>query len=172
MRQTRPETRIMGENRHKNLLPLPAHLHRPDCHYLAYEFMKIKSLHGDEGGKTHVTGISVVGTLGYIAPEYHSTMKFTEKSDVYYGVILGALLVIEKLQSNDLFGTRWRWGWRSCRHKSIDRVEKSRPNDNNAPRHSTDWWEKPRKSVDRLRVPEHKYSNIERAEKMKIPLED
>ncbi|KAG8378703.1 hypothetical protein BUALT_Bualt07G0012800 [Buddleja alternifolia] len=30
----------MGQIRHMNLLPLLAHLPRPDCHYLVYEYMK------------------------------------------------------------------------------------------------------------------------------------
>ncbi|KAA8542199.1 hypothetical protein F0562_023351 [Nyssa sinensis] len=49
--------------------------------------------------------IETVGTLGYIAPEYHQTLKFTEKCDIYsFGVLLG-VLVIGKLPSDDFFQT-------------------------------------------------------------------
>ncbi|KAD6118903.1 hypothetical protein E3N88_10174 [Mikania micrantha] len=52
---------------------------------------------------THRTSSNVAGTLGYIAPEYHQTMKFTDKCDIYsFGVLLG-VLVIGKLPSDDFF---------------------------------------------------------------------
>jgi serine/threonine protein kinase len=44
MRQIRSEINTVGLIRHRNLLPLLAHLCRPDCHYLVYEFMKNGSL--------------------------------------------------------------------------------------------------------------------------------
>ncbi|KAK6920602.1 Leucine-rich repeat [Dillenia turbinata] len=44
MRQIRSEIKTVGEIRHRNLLPLLAHVSRPDCHYLIYEFMKNGSL--------------------------------------------------------------------------------------------------------------------------------
>ncbi|KAI4341365.1 hypothetical protein MLD38_026097 [Melastoma candidum] len=170
MRQIRTEIRIVGEIRHKNLLPLLAHRCRPDCHYLVYEYMKngslqdllekvsqgtaeldwltrhsialgvaagLEYLHFNHHKKvihrdlkpanvlldddmeariadfglakemkeedTHATSTNVVGTLGYIAPEYHLTCKFTEKSDVYsFGVLL-ASLVKGKLPSDNFF---------------------------------------------------------------------
>ncbi|XP_058192235.1 receptor-like protein kinase FERONIA [Rhododendron vialii] len=52
---------------------------------------------------THVTTSNVAGTLGYIAPEYHQTMKFTDKCDIYsFGVLLG-VLVIRRLPSDNFF---------------------------------------------------------------------
>nr|GMC83204.1 leucine-rich repeat receptor-like serine/threonine/tyrosine-protein kinase SOBIR1 [Ipomoea batatas] len=44
MRQIKSEIQIVGQIRHRNLLPLLAHMPRPDCHYLVYEFMKNGSL--------------------------------------------------------------------------------------------------------------------------------
>ncbi|GER53196.1 leucine-rich repeat protein kinase family protein [Striga asiatica] len=52
---------------------------------------------------THVTSSNVAGTVGYIAPEYYQTFKFTDKCDVYsFGVVLGAL-VVGKLPSDEFF---------------------------------------------------------------------
>jgi len=52
---------------------------------------------------THITASSVAGTVGYIAPEYHQTLKFTEKCDIYsFGVILAAL-VMGKSPSDEFF---------------------------------------------------------------------
>ncbi|KAL7115417.1 hypothetical protein ACP275_04G182900 [Erythranthe tilingii] len=170
MRQIKSEIQTMGQIRHRNLLSLLAHLSRPDCHYLVYEYMKNGSLqdclqHVTEGKreldwlarykialgvasgleylhmnhnprvihrdlkpanvllddemeariadfglakempdfKTHVTTSNVAGTVGYIAPEYYQTFKFTDKCDMYsFGVLLGAL-VIGKLPSDEFF---------------------------------------------------------------------
>ncbi|XP_058781818.1 leucine-rich repeat receptor-like serine/threonine/tyrosine-protein kinase SOBIR1 [Vicia villosa] len=44
MRQIKSEIDTVGQIRHRNLLPLLAHVSRPDCHYLVYEFMKNGSL--------------------------------------------------------------------------------------------------------------------------------
>ncbi|XP_022848756.1 leucine-rich repeat receptor-like serine/threonine/tyrosine-protein kinase SOBIR1 [Olea europaea var. sylvestris] len=44
MRQIRSEIQTSSQIRHRNLLPLLAHLSRPDCHYLVYEYMKNGSL--------------------------------------------------------------------------------------------------------------------------------
>ncbi|GAU40414.1 hypothetical protein TSUD_136610 [Trifolium subterraneum] len=44
MRQIKSEIDTVGQIRHRNLLPLLAHLSRPDCHYLVYEYMKNGSL--------------------------------------------------------------------------------------------------------------------------------
>lgn len=54
MRQVKSEINTVGRIRHRNLLPLLAHVSRPDCHYLIYEYMKNGSLqdalrHVDEG---------------------------------------------------------------------------------------------------------------------------
>ncbi|CAI9112910.1 OLC1v1013419C1 [Oldenlandia corymbosa var. corymbosa] len=132
MRQIKSEIQTVGQIRHRNLVPLLAHIPRPDCHYLVYEFMKNGSLQDilqrvAEGEMeldwlsrhrialdfglakampeafTHVTSSNVVGTLGYIAPEYHQTLKFTDKCDIYsYGVLL-ASLVMGKLPSDRFF---------------------------------------------------------------------
>ncbi|KAL7191810.1 hypothetical protein ACSBR2_023812 [Camellia fascicularis] len=170
MRQLKSEIRTVGQIRHRNILPLLAHVSRPDCHYLVYEFMKNGSLQdilnqvsngtreldlqarhkiaiGVASGleylhtshtpriihrnlkpadvildddmearianfgvaiampdaHTHVTTSNVVGTVGYIAPEYHQTLKITDKSDIFsFGVLLG-VLVIGKLPSDDFF---------------------------------------------------------------------
>ncbi|PIN27056.1 Serine/threonine protein kinase [Handroanthus impetiginosus] len=170
MRQIKSEIQTVGEIRHRNLLPLLAHLPRPDCHYLVYEYMKNGSLqdclqqvaegrreldwlarykialgvaagleylhishtpriiHRDlkpanvllddemeariadfglakavPDANTHVTTSNVAGTVGYIAPEYYQTFKFTDKCDIYsFGVLLGAL-VMGKLPSDEFF---------------------------------------------------------------------
>ncbi|XWS47854.1 hypothetical protein CRYUN_Cryun13aG0021100 [Craigia yunnanensis] len=170
MRQIRSEITTVGQIRHRNLLPLLAHVSRPDCHYLLYEFMKNGSLQDilhqvSEGTReldwparqriaigvaagleylhmhhspriihrdlkpgnilldddmeariadfglakampdanTHVTTSNLAGTVGYIAPEYHQTLKFTDKCDIYsFGVILG-VLVMGKLPSDEFF---------------------------------------------------------------------
>lgn len=167
MRQIKAEIQIVGQIRHRNLLPLLAHVSLPECHYLVYEYMKMGSLEGllkevSEGTRepdwllrhrialgiaigleylhidhsphiihrdlkpanilldddmeariadfglskvvpdfhTHITSSHVAGTLGYIAPEYHQTMKFTVKCDIYsFGVML-AVLVTGKLPSD------------------------------------------------------------------------
>ncbi|MED6217819.1 Leucine-rich repeat receptor-like serine threonine tyrosine-protein kinase [Stylosanthes scabra] len=44
MRQIRSEINTVGHMRHRNLLPLLAHVSRPDCHLLVYELMKNGSL--------------------------------------------------------------------------------------------------------------------------------
>ncbi|XP_019195907.1 PREDICTED: leucine-rich repeat receptor-like serine/threonine/tyrosine-protein kinase SOBIR1 [Ipomoea nil] len=166
MRQIKSEIQIVGQIRHRNLLPLLAHMPRPDCHYLVYEFMKNGSLQDAlQGGPeldwlarhriavgiaagleylhinhtqriihrdlkpanvlldddmeariadfglakavpdahTHITTSNVAGTVGYIAPEYHQTLKFTDKCDIYsFGVLLG-VLVMGKLPSDEFF---------------------------------------------------------------------
>ncbi|KAG2676021.1 hypothetical protein I3843_12G033000 [Carya illinoinensis] len=170
MRQIRSEINTVGQIRHRNLLPLLAHLSRPDCHFLVYELMKNGSLqdmlndvsrgikeldwlarhrialgvaagleylhmnhspriiHRDlkpanilldddmeariadfglakamPDANTHISTSNVAGTVGYIAPEYHQTLKFTDRCDIYsFGVILG-VLVMGKLPSDQFF---------------------------------------------------------------------
>ncbi|CAH9125503.1 unnamed protein product [Cuscuta epithymum] len=172
MRQIKSEVQILGQIRHRNLLPLLAHMPRRDCHYLVYEFMRNGSLHDAlqdvSNGKreldwlsrhriavgiasgleylhinhtqriihrdlkpanvlidddmqariadfglakavpdahTHITTSNVAGTVGYIAPEYHQMLKFTDKCDIYsFGVLL-AVLVVGKLPSDEFFQT-------------------------------------------------------------------
>ncbi|KAG8648274.1 serine/threonine-protein kinase ZRK1 [Manihot esculenta] len=44
-------------------------------------------------GETHIQDENVIGTLGYLAPEYLSESKFNEKIDVYsFGILLLVLL--------------------------------------------------------------------------------
>ncbi|KDP31004.1 hypothetical protein JCGZ_11380 [Jatropha curcas] len=170
MRQIKSEINTVGQIRHRNLLPLLAHVSRPDCHYLVYEYMKngslqdvltevslgtrkldwfarhkialgvasgLEYLHMNHSPKiihrdlkpanvlldddmeariadfglakampdaqTHVSTSNVAGTVGYIAPEYHQTLKFTDKCDIYsFGVLLG-VLVMGKLPSDEFF---------------------------------------------------------------------
>ncbi|KAL5544037.1 hypothetical protein UlMin_007821 [Ulmus minor] len=170
MRQIKSEINTVGQIRHRNLLPLLAHVSRPNCHYLVYEFMKNGSLqdmlnqvaegkrefdwlarhrvavgiaegleylhlnhspriiHRDlkpanvlldddmeariadfglakamPDAHTHISTSNVAGTVGYISPEYHQTLKFTDKCDIYsFGVLLG-VLVMGKLPSDDFF---------------------------------------------------------------------
>nr|XP_043635254.1 receptor-like protein kinase THESEUS 1 [Erigeron canadensis] len=169
MRQIQAEIKTVGLIRHRNIVPLLAHVSRPNCHYLIYKFMTNGSLQdilqqGRDGGEldwlarykiaigvatgleylhmnhtprivhrdlkpanvlldddmeariadfglaksipdaeTHMTSSNVAGALGYIAPEYHQTMKFTEKCDIYsFGMILG-VLVVGKLPSDEFF---------------------------------------------------------------------
>ncbi|KAK9117382.1 hypothetical protein Sjap_016329 [Stephania japonica] len=170
MRQIKSEIQTVGHIRHRNLLPLVAHVTRPDCHFLVYEYMKngslqdmltkvsqgereldwimrynialgvaegLEYLHLNQNPKiihrdlkpgnilldddmvariadfglakavpvtnTHVSTSNVAGTVGYIAPEYHQTLKFTDKCDIYsYGVLL-AVLVMGKLPSDEFF---------------------------------------------------------------------
>lgn len=170
MRQIRSEITTVGQIRHRNLLPLLAHISRPDCHLLVYEYMKNGSLqdllnnvsagnceldwlarhkialgvaagleylhmnhspriiHRDlkpgnillddemeariadfglakamPDANTHISTSNVAGTLGYIAPEYHQTLKFTDKCDIYsFGVLLG-VLVMGKVPSDQFF---------------------------------------------------------------------
>ncbi|KAL7159903.1 hypothetical protein ABFS83_01G058900 [Erythranthe nasuta] len=56
-----------------------------------------------DAADTHVSASNLVGTVGYIAPEYNGTLTFTNKCDVYsFGVMLGAL-VMGKFPSDDFF---------------------------------------------------------------------
>ncbi|CAN1179511.1 Leucine-rich repeat receptor-like serine/threonine/tyrosine-protein kinase SOBIR1 [Linum perenne] len=170
MRQIESEINTVSQIRHRNLLPLLAHVTGPNCHYLIYEFMNNGSLqnmlvdaskgktdldwparykiavgiaagleylhihhspriiHRDlkpgnvlldddmepritdfglaksmPDANTHITSSNVAGTVGYIAPEYHQTLKFTDKCDIYsFGVLLGVML-IGKLPSDEFF---------------------------------------------------------------------
>ncbi|XP_037444311.1 putative leucine-rich repeat receptor-like serine/threonine-protein kinase At2g19230 [Triticum dicoccoides] len=51
------------------------------------DFGLLKAFHSK--GDTHVSTATVVGTLGYLDPEYHATYQLTNKSDVFsFGVVL------------------------------------------------------------------------------------
>ncbi|XP_021720197.1 leucine-rich repeat receptor-like serine/threonine/tyrosine-protein kinase SOBIR1 [Chenopodium quinoa] len=170
MLQVRSEIKTVGRVRHRNLLPLLAHVPQSNCHLLLYEYMKngslqdimaqlangtteldwlsryrialgvasgIEHLHmninpriihrdlkpanilldddmeariSDFGlakempiENTHMSTSNVAGTVGYIAPEYHQTVKFTDKCDIFsLGVVLGAL-VMGKLPGDIFF---------------------------------------------------------------------
>ncbi|ESR56043.1 hypothetical protein CICLE_v10023893mg, partial [Citrus x clementina] len=169
MMQIRSEIVTLGQIRHMNILPLLAHLARPGCHLLVYEFMKNGSLqdilndvsrgrrqldwlaryrivrgiasgleylhmHHSPGvihtdlkpakvlldhdmearisgfglakvfpdAHTHITTSDVVGTAGYIAPEYQQTLSITYMCDIYsFGVLLAGL-VMGKLPSDEI----------------------------------------------------------------------
>ncbi|CAE6024239.1 unnamed protein product [Arabidopsis arenosa] len=111
MRQIRSEISTVGQIRHRNLLPLLAHVSRPECHYLVYEYMEKGSLQdiltdvqaGNQELMWPARHKIALGTVGYIAPEFYQTHKFTDKCDIYsFGVILG-ILVIGKLPSDEFF---------------------------------------------------------------------
>ncbi|CAA6659579.1 unnamed protein product [Spirodela intermedia] len=170
MRQIKSEINTVGYVRHRNLLPLLAHVPRSECHLLVYEFMKngtlddalkgfaaghrefdwparrrvaagiaagLEYLHMQHSPRiihrdlkpanillddemeariadfglaksvadahTHVTASNVAGTVGFIAPEYHQTLKFTDKCDIYsFGVILG-VMVMGRMPSDEFF---------------------------------------------------------------------
>ncbi|EMS65043.1 Leucine-rich repeat receptor-like serine/threonine/tyrosine-protein kinase SOBIR1 [Triticum urartu] len=54
---------------------------------------------------THVSTSHIAGTMGYIAPEYHQSLKFTAKCDIYsFGVIL-AVLATGKEPTDQFFVT-------------------------------------------------------------------
>lgn len=169
LRQIKQEIKTVGLIRHRNLIPLLAHVPRPNCHYLVYEYMKNGSLedviyqiskkqrklnwlsrhrialgiasglqymHMDVSPRiihrdlkpanilldedmlpkiadfglskafpeinTHLMS-NVAGTVGYIAPEYHETNMFSDKSDIFcFGIILAAL-VTGKLPTDEFF---------------------------------------------------------------------
>lgn len=170
MRQVRSEIQTVGRIRHRNLLSLLAHVPRPDCQFLIYEYMKngsledimrevaqekrefdwssryrttlgvaagLEYLHMNNNPRiihrdlkpanilldddmeariadfglakemplenTHMSTSHVAGTVGYIAPEYYQTYKFTDKCDIYsLGVVLGSL-VMGKLPGDNFF---------------------------------------------------------------------
>lgn len=170
MRQIQSEIKTVGRIRHRNLLPLLAHVPRPDSHLLVYEYMKngslqdimvqlaqekteldwlsryrialgvtsgLEYLHVNNNPRiihrdlkpanilldddmepriadfglakempiedTHMSTSNVAGTVGYIAPEYYQTNKFTDKCDIYsLGVVLG-VLVMGKLPGDQFF---------------------------------------------------------------------
>ncbi|XP_047044151.1 putative leucine-rich repeat receptor-like protein kinase At2g19210 [Lolium rigidum] len=56
----------------------------------------------DSGGDTHVSTARVVGTRGYLAPEYLATYQLTSKSDVFsFGVVLLEIVTGQSHLLND-----------------------------------------------------------------------
>ncbi|KAL1221182.1 Leucine-rich repeat receptor-like serine/threonine/tyrosine-protein kinase SOBIR1 [Cardamine amara subsp. amara] len=152
MSYIRSEISTVGQIRHRNLLPLLAHVSRPECHFFVYEFMKngslqdiltdvaagnreltwparykialgvaagLEYLHMDHSPRIIHSDLKLANVLldddmearisgfeqamAYIAPEYHQTLIFTDKCDIFsFGVILG-FLVIGKLPFNKFF---------------------------------------------------------------------
>lgn len=77
MRQVKSEINTVGRIRHRNLLSLLAHVSRPDCHYLIYEYMKNGSLQDalkqvDEGTREldwltrHKIAVGIASGLEYL----------------------------------------------------------------------------------------------------------
>ncbi|KAL8147566.1 hypothetical protein AgCh_005041 [Apium graveolens] len=65
---------------------------------------------GPKQGRTHVS-TRVMGTLGYLAPEYAATGHLTKKSDVYsFGVVLLEILTGRRL-TDEILATR---AWAKC----------------------------------------------------------
>ncbi|KAJ6411230.1 hypothetical protein OIU84_007902 [Salix udensis] len=101
MRQIQSEINTVGHIRHRNLLPLLAHVSRPDCHYLVYEFMKNGSLQDvlndvAEGRRELDCGIHRTRVSS-------NTEIHRQECDVYsFGVVLG-VLVMGKLPSEEFF---------------------------------------------------------------------
>ncbi|XP_065626384.1 receptor-like protein kinase At3g21340 [Quercus suber] len=63
-------------------------------------------------GDTHVSTFNVAGTPGYVDPEYSSSYRLTEKSDVYgFGVVLLKIItsrpVIEKFADENIHISQW-----------------------------------------------------------------
>ncbi|MED6194966.1 hypothetical protein PIB30_033579 [Stylosanthes scabra] len=63
--------------------------------------------------KPHTTMTSVVGSFGYIAPEYVQTTKVSEKVDVFsFGVILLELTTGKEANYGDEHSSLAEWAWR------------------------------------------------------------
>ncbi|EFH62807.1 predicted protein [Arabidopsis lyrata subsp. lyrata] len=70
---------------------------------------------------------SVVGTLGYMAPEYAWTGVFSEKSDIYsFGVLLLEIIIGEKISISEEGKTVLAYAWESwCETKGVDLLDQA-----------------------------------------------
>lgn len=76
-------------------------------------------------GELHSTSM-VVGSFGYIAPEYGCTNKVNEKVDVYsFGVVLLELITGREASDGGEYGSLAEWAWRHLRegNKIMDAVD-------------------------------------------------
>nr|CAD1828165.1 unnamed protein product [Ananas comosus var. bracteatus] len=122
-REFHAEVDIIGRVHHRHLVSLVGYCVAAEQRLLVYEFVPNKTLehhlHGQSprflvadfglaklsfDNHTHVS-TRVMGTFGYLAPEYASSGKLTEKSDVFsYGVMLLELITGRRpVDSNHTF---------------------------------------------------------------------
>ncbi|KAB5525389.1 hypothetical protein DKX38_023138 [Salix brachista] len=96
------ELETTGSIRHRNIVSLHGYALSPHGNLLFYDYMKNGSLWDLlHATKTHASTF-VMGTIGYIDPEYARTSQLTEKSDVYsFGVVLLELLTGKKAVDNE-----------------------------------------------------------------------
>ncbi|KAI7729098.1 hypothetical protein M8C21_019436, partial [Ambrosia artemisiifolia] len=144
------EAEIISMIRHRNLLPLRGFCATSDPineteRYLVYEFMSNGSLHDhifeQKGSRkrlswpqrksiiidSHMT-TRIVGTYGYVAPEYALYGQLTEKSDVYsFGIIVLEIMsgrkVLEEVNGvNSGMVLIADWAWELVKSGRIEEV--------------------------------------------------
>ncbi|XP_044359061.1 LRR receptor-like serine/threonine-protein kinase IOS1 [Triticum aestivum] len=77
-----------------------------------------------EGDNNHVSTTTLVGTPGYVDPEYQATMQATAKSDVYsFGVVLlevvtGKPAILREVVSISII----QWAWQRMAQGNIESV--------------------------------------------------